>query len=64
MIVPPNMEIIKKYADGLEEDIKKLDEKLKETTCERKISELQAEIRAKGLTLFGYQRTLNSIKYN
>ena len=39
-------------------------EKLEKTECEDSINELRAELRAKGLMLHEYQRTLNSIKYN
>jgi len=64
MIVPPDMEKIKKIALSLEDEIKTLENKLENETCKNKINELRAEIRAKGLTLFGYQRTLSSRKYS
>ena len=64
MIVPPDMEKIKNIAQNLENEIKTLEGKLKNETCESKISELRTEIRTKGLTLFEYQRTLSSRKYN
>jgi len=64
MIVPPDMEKIKKIALSLENEIKALENKLENETCNEKINELQAEIRAKRLNLFGYQRTLNSRKYS
>ena len=64
MIVPPDMEKIREIASFLEDEVKALENSLKNETCESKINELRDEIRAKGLTLFGYQRTLNSKKYN
>jgi len=64
MIVPSDMDRIKKIASILEDEIKTLENKLKNETNKNNINELQVEIRAKGLTLFGYQRTLNSRKYN
>jgi len=64
MIVPPDMGKIKEIAIGLEDEIKTLENKLKNETCKNKLNELRAEIRAKGLTLFGYQRTLSSRKYS
>jgi len=64
MIVPPDMEKIKKIALNLEDEIKTLENKLENETCKNKINALRAEIRAKGLTLFGYQRTLSSRKYS
>jgi len=64
MIVPPDMRKIKEIAIGLEDEIKTLENKLENETCKNKINELRAEIRAKGLTLFGYQRTLSSRKYS
>ena len=64
MIVPPDMEVIRKIANGLEEEIKSLEVQLKETSCSDKINELRTEIKNKGLTLYGYQRTLSSRKYN
>ncbi|MCL2364244.1 MAG: hypothetical protein FWC71_06230 [Defluviitaleaceae bacterium] len=64
MIVPPDMDKIKKIAADLEADIQSLEEKLKHETCEGKIGALQVEIRAKGLTQYGYQRILGSRKYN
>jgi len=64
MIVPPDMDKINKIAKSLEDEIKTLGYKLENETCKNKINELQAEIRAKGLALFGYQRTLSSRKYS
>ena len=64
MIVPPDMEKIKKIALSLEDEIKMLENSLKNETCKNKINELKSEIRAKGLTLFEYQRTLSSRKYS
>ena len=64
MIVPPDMEKIKKIALNLEDEIKTLENKLELETCKNKINSLRTEIRAKGLTLFGYQRTLSSRKYS
>ena len=64
MLVPPDMEKIKAIAKHLDEDIRILEELLKQTECNNKANELRAEIKAKGLVLHGYQRTLNSIKYN
>jgi len=64
MIVPPDMEKIKKIALSLENEINKLENELENETCKNKINELRAEIRDRGLTLFGYQRTLNSRKYS
>jgi hypothetical protein len=57
------MEKIKKIAVSLEDEIKALEHTLANETSKDRINELQAEIKAKGLTLFGYQRTLNSRKY-
>ena len=64
MIVPPDMEKIKKIVSSLEHEIKTLENKLENETRKDKIDELQAEIKANGLTLFGYQRTLSSRKYS
>ena len=64
MIVPPDMDKIKRIADDLAEEIEVLETKLENENCEHKINELRYEIRSKGLTLFDYQRTLNSNKYN
>ena len=63
MIVPPDMEKIEKIAMSLNVEIKALECKLEDETCKDKISELRTEIRALGLVLFGYQRTLSSRKY-
>jgi len=63
MIVPPSMEKIKDIAMSLENEIKALEDELENETCKNKVNELRAEIRAMGLTLFGYQRTLSSVKY-
>jgi len=64
MIVPPDMEKIRQIAMNLESEIKLLENKLENETCENKINELRAEIRATGLILFEYQRTLSSRKYS
>ena len=64
MITPPDMDKIKNIAMSLEDEINTLKGKLENETCQGKIDELRAEIRAKGLTLFGYQRTLSSRKYS
>ena len=64
MIVPPDMKNIEKIASALEAEIRALEEQVEEEKCQDKINELRAEIRKKGMALFGYQRTLNSIKYN
>ena len=63
-MIIPDMERIKIIALSLEDEIKALENKLENETCKNIIVELQSEIRAKGLTLFGYQRTLNSRKYS
>ena len=64
MIVPPSMDEIKRIASFLEDDIRTLEDALKNEPDEAKKGELSAEIRAKGLQLYGYQRTLMSRKYN
>ncbi|MCL2420238.1 MAG: hypothetical protein FWD03_00100 [Defluviitaleaceae bacterium] len=64
MIVPTDMDVIRKIATHLEEAIKALEKELEKTKCQDKLSDLQNEIRAKRLTLFGYQRTLSSLKYS